>query len=349
MDPISQAALGAAVGHAFFYKQLGYRAAGWGALAGLFPDVDTFYGAMEGPYGSLLSHRGITHALWFGPVFGSLVGWWFWRRDRLRHRIDGPDPPPLWAWIGLFVCALVSHPLLDTFTHYGTQLLAPFSSHRFAIPAVPVVAPVYTFLLLGALIVARFADQWSRVRWITGIALVLSTGYLVFGWVTNDRAVREARSQLVAAGIENAEVHAFPTMLQLPYRRLVALTPDEVRVGFVSMWYPCPIEWAVAARVDDPLVDQVRQTEEGEIFAWFASDMLVARILPFDEGKQVQISDLRYGFEPDATIGMWGIEARFDNAGNMAGPPVRFRNRPEVNRTNIRKLLNDAFPQYCGA
>ncbi|NND36458.1 MAG: metal-dependent hydrolase, partial [Gammaproteobacteria bacterium] len=265
MDPISQAALGAAAGHAVFHRQLGMRAVAIGAVAGAFPDVDAFWGLFEGPFGRLVSHRGITHSLFFGPVVGSIAGWAWWRRERARARAPG-DVPDMRAWIGLFIVALMSHPLLDWFTTFGTQLLAPVSRARFALNGIAIVDPVYTFVLLAGLLLAWFFRRRAYAGRFTGIALVLSTAYLLVGLWINALAEQESRRQLADAGIDGAEIHAFPTMLQLPHRRVVAITESEIRVGFVSMWHPCDIEWGVAPRLRDARIDAILATQEGQIY-----------------------------------------------------------------------------------
>jgi inner membrane protein len=347
MDPVSQAALGAAVGHAFFHRQLGMKAAGLGALAGLFPDIDSFYGSMEGPFARLVSHRGITHSLFFGPVVGSLFGWLYWRRLSYPAEPSRTDLPGPGVWIGLFVLALLSHPLLDLCTHYGTQLLAPLARTRFALPAVPVVAPVYTLTLGIGIALAAWLGRHPRAGWCTGIALVLSTAYLVTGLRINALAEAQARQQLEDAGIQPTEVYAFPTMLQLSYRRLVAFTPDKVHVGYISMWHPCPIHWSTAPRPDGGLVAALKQTSEGQTFSWFAAGILGGRVARNGGESVVELSDLRYGFDHDARSGLWGIRGRFNARGELIAPPERFRNRPAISGENIGQLWARAFPEVC--
>jgi inner membrane protein len=57
VDPITQAALGSAVGHALFHRQLGTRAMVLGAVAGAIPDIDAFWGLFEGPFGGSVASR----------------------------------------------------------------------------------------------------------------------------------------------------------------------------------------------------------------------------------------------------------------------------------------------------
>lgn len=347
MDPITQAALGATVGHAVFHRRLGMRAAAVGAVVGMFPDIDTFYGTLEGPFGRLVSHRGITHSLFFGPVVGTLGGWAWWRWLRRRGGAVSPAAPGPGVWVGLFVLALVSHPLLDWFTTFGTQLLAPFSRTRFALDGVAVVDPVYTVLLgLGLLGGRRLAGRPSA-GWPTAIALVLSTAYLMLGMRINALAELEARQQLAATGQSGFEVSAYPTMLQLPHRRLVARFDDEVWVGFVSMWRPCTIEWGRAPLYKSANVETLRATREGRIYDWFTGGRLISKETTVGDERVVEMIDLRYGYALDPTQGLWGVRARFDPDGALIGRPERFNSRPEVSGETVGQLLADAFPAAC--
>ena len=142
MDTATQALLGAVVGQATFSHKLGGRALLFGAAGGLIPDLDVLAVVTHGPFGEFIHHRGFTHSLWFGPVAGPILGWGIWHYYRWRGR-TGPGEPGersrLSAWMGLMILALLTHPLIDIFTTYGTQLLAPFSRHRTALNAVGIV------------------------------------------------------------------------------------------------------------------------------------------------------------------------------------------------------------------
>lgn len=175
MDSLTQAVLGASVGHAVAGKTLGRRAALWGAVAGTLPDLDVLAYPFLDQAGQLQVHRGLTHGLAFGLVVGPLVGWLAWRLSRRRPR-PGRDPGDWRAWGMLWTLALVTHPLLDVCTIYGTQLLAPFSDRPFAIGNLFIIDPFYTLPLFGLLAVALVRRRPRVAR----AGLVLSTLYL--GW-----------------------------------------------------------------------------------------------------------------------------------------------------------------------
>lgn len=76
MDSITQATLGAAVGHAVLGEKMGNRAVLVGALAGTIPDLDVLSRLFidEQIYG-LVYHRGITHSIAFTFVAAPIFAW----------------------------------------------------------------------------------------------------------------------------------------------------------------------------------------------------------------------------------------------------------------------------------
>lgn len=314
MDPFSQALLGAVVAQAAAGRRLGPRAALWGAVAGATPDLDMLFGSDF--FSQLRRHRGITHALWFGPVVGALWAWMHVRWQRRKGR-SAPFAP----WFAVFALALLSHPLLDVCTPYGTQLLAPFSDVRFAWHAVPVIEPRYTLILIAGLAAGWLLRGWAPA--IAGFTLVISCFYLGWGWWLNQRALAFAEAQLAARGA-TAEVHAFPAFFQMSQRRVVAFTDHESWVGFVDATDPGCIAWDRAPRRPHPLVEALRETREGAIFSWFTDGVEAWAVAREAVGWRVEIFDLRYGLDARANRGLWGVWARFSDDGRVLDGPRHF-------------------------
>jgi inner membrane protein len=364
MDTPTQALLGAVVGQACFSRKLGKRALWWGALGGAIPDLDVISVAFAGPWAEFLYHRGPTHALWFGPVAGSLLGYAVWRwYARKREDVAGSeeeievaaadkglplpgDPALLGAWVGLFVLTFLSQPFLDVFTTYGTQLFAPFSNRRFALDAVPIIDPVYSLILIAALAVwtGTTAERRVRVgRRAATLALVLSTAYLFYGLWLNERAGDEVRRQLAAEGITNARVHVYPTIFQVYLRRVVVRSEDEVLVGAITMWNPGTVVWRRFTVPNHPMIMKLAETREGRIFDWFASGQVVPRVIEMKSGFVVEFEDLRYGFFEEPEHGIWGIRGKFDMEGNLMGNVVRFQRDFSVRLETFLDLWRATF------
>ena len=124
MDSFTQFVLGAACGETAAGRRLGRRALVWGGLAGTLPDLDVLASPFLSEPAALRFHRGPTHSLFFAFVAAPLLGWFVARFYRGRAR-GYPDRLALgdrWPWTALFFWALWTHPMLDFFTNYGTQL-----------------------------------------------------------------------------------------------------------------------------------------------------------------------------------------------------------------------------------
>ena len=328
MEPLTQALLGAAVGQLAAPK-LGRRALVWGALIGLSPDLDVVLGPLHDGYGELLYHRGFTHSLWFGPVVGPLMAWILWRwRDPERETA-------LRDWVKLCIFALVTHPILDAFTPYGTQLFAPFWRYRAAVHGIGIIDPFYTALLAWGVLGARKAAQatsftpagMKRTAWAMGLStayLLASVGLNLYAHADVARLVPTAR-----------EINVYPTLLQPFLRRVVVHEPERLQIGWHTTLAPgCPL---LQSTPRPPLTPQARElsaTWQGEMMRWFALEDVVLFTTPLPEGGTlVEMEDLRYGFpglEPARS--MWGVRAWYDAAGRRIGTVERFRRSPGAAR-----------------
>jgi len=338
VDPLSQALLGGVVAHAAAGRKLGLRAAGWGALAGAFPDIDVAFSLFADDIAQLQLHRGITHSLFFGPLVGSVLGWLFWQRDRSKG-----ESSSLLSWFSVFVLALLSHPLLDACTPYGTQLLAPLSDARFAWHAVPIIEPLYTAILLLGILLLRFA---GRFGWLVSLlTLVLSSQYLLWGWVLNQQAIALAASQLARDGVVDAQVYAFPTFFQMPLRRVVAISNEQVYVGFITLDQSCDIAWEVQAKMTHPAIDALRNTRAGKVFHWFAGGLVAEQVRRTEQGFVAQMSDLRYGKSTDASRGMWGVRGGFDAEARALGEAGLYYGDMSLSVDDVVTVWQTAYPR----
>jgi membrane-bound metal-dependent hydrolase YbcI (DUF457 family) len=322
MDPLTQGLLGAAFGQALYGKALGKQALAWGAVVGMAPDLDVVANPVS-PMAEWLWHRGPTHALWFGPVVGPLLGWllWRWRGGRFRD------------WAGLSVVALLTHPLLDAFTTYGTQLLSPFSSRRFAWDAVAIVDPVYSLVLALAIALGlRRGVPTPLARRAAWTALALSSAYVALGLLVNHRAEAAARAQLAAEGLR-AEVARTRRSSCRPLRGRAAGA-----VGWVRAWHTrspgsasSPRGGRTSKRRGHPRGEAVRVVRDGEATP------------RRDEAAVVSSTTCgTASWRPRRALGVW------TGATRRGAPPARRKVRPRA-PASVPELLGQLWRQTPGA
>ena len=166
MDPLSQAAIGAAAAQSGSRASTLRHALWIGALAGMAPDLDVLIQSNTDPLLALEYHRQFTHSLFFVPVGALICACVFYPlvRQRLTFR-------SVWFFAAL---GYGTHGLLDACTTYGTQLLWPLTNARFAWHNVSVIDPLFTLPLLLFLMM-------SAVRRTPGGSVTVATHALLRG------------------------------------------------------------------------------------------------------------------------------------------------------------------------
>lgn len=258
-----------------------------GAMLGTLPDLDVFI-----DYGDVVRnftyHRGFSHSLLVLP--GAAVLIWLLLREWWAPVRAAPRP-----WLVGILLALVTHPLLDAHTAYGTQLLWPLTPPPVSWSTLFIIDPAYTLPLLIAAIVAAVWPARVAAGNALAAGLLLSTAYIGWTWVGKTVVEREAEAALANSGIEHRAMFSVPTPLNSLLWRVVVLTEDGYLEGFDSVLideggmtftqYPSDNEALTAA--DD--VWAVRRLR------WFASDFNRADVV---DGRLV-LTDLRMGQEPN--------------------------------------------------
>lgn len=283
MDSVTQALLGAAVQGAMLGKVQGRRALVYGAVLGTLPDLDVVIPYAD-PVSMMTYHRGFSHSLFVLTALAAVLTW------LVRKR--WPDAPYSARRLFLTVwLALITHPLLDAFTVYGTQLFWPIASVPESWSAVFIVDPVYTVPLLVAVLWAAAGGFAGRgVRVLAG-ALAFSTAYLGFGLGARELAEHRVARALQAQGIAFTELRAVPMTLTTLVWRVIAKTPDGQYHEAVSSVFDRgrPEVWRY------PLHLENRRVLEGmplhERLRWFTDDWLRYDIV----GNALVVSDLRMG------------------------------------------------------
>lgn len=206
MDLLTQAALGATVGELTLGKEAGNRAALWGAIGGLLPEVDRLLPWLYNDYMYVVYRQSLTHSLLFvilGSVLSALAIYRGYKKEVASFR----------GWWRLWFWVLATHVALDCCHTWGVQLFFPIWSHRVAGNFIAEIDPLFSLpLLLGLFIGLRHArDSRPRNFWI-GLGIVLS-GFYLLATITNKQFVKAVFRYAVeqqAQEIQRLEV--YPTL-----------------------------------------------------------------------------------------------------------------------------------------
>ena len=204
MDSLTQIVLGAAVAEAVLGKKVGNKAMLYGAIAGTIPDLDVLASHFTDTVSALAIHRGFTHSIVFSVLFAPMFGWLVSRYETYKD-FKG------WSW--LFFWTLVTHPILDAHTTWGTQLFWPLDI-RLAFKTIFVVDPLYTLPFLVFLILTMFQKRTSKKRRLyNNLGLIISTMYLGLTFILKDLAQSQFEDDLLNQNIAYEQIDTRPSPL----------------------------------------------------------------------------------------------------------------------------------------
>jgi inner membrane protein len=299
VDSLTQAVLGGTIGYAVGGRQLGRKAALWGMGLGTLPDLDVLV-SFSDPIEDFIYHRSWSHSLFLLTAISPLIG----EGIRRLHKLPASSRVTimLMTWF-----VLITHPLLDSLTSYGTQLLWPLTSYPFAVSSVSIIDPIYTLPLLIATIWALIKGR-SKIEGTLGsegkasmVALVLSTLYLGWGILAQNQMQARVEQQIASASPSDAsdpQILVTPSMGNSVLWYVLAVDDDKARYGWVSLLDADDqkIEWTDMDRNLDLLAKESEQPQ------------LVQSLMNFTHGfyaleqhgdGQILLKDLRMGIAPD--------------------------------------------------
>jgi inner membrane protein len=287
VDSLTQAVLGASVAGACAPRGHRRKALLAGAALGTLPDLDVFIdygGAVE----NFTYHRGFSHSLFVLAPF-SLLLWW------ALKRLWAPVREAPGRWLAAVSLALLTHPLLDAHTAYGTQLFWPIPVSPTSWATLFIIDPLFTLPLLVATLLAAFRP--ARPVSDTGlrVGLALSALYLGWSWTAQGLVTRHTEAALADAGLANAPMFITPAPFNTLLWRVVVLTPAGYLEGFDSLVVDEAELTFSAFEADTRALEQAGNVWAVQRLRWFARNFVTADV----ENDRLVISDLRMGQEPN--------------------------------------------------
>ncbi|HZH57099.1 metal-dependent hydrolase [Yanghanlia caeni] len=286
MDSVTQAVLGAGIAGAMMGRRYGRKALVAGAVLATLPDLDVVidYG---NPLAQMINHRGFSHSLFVLTAFALLLAW-LARRFRLHK--DGNDYGRLTLTLWLI---LITHPILDAFTSYGTQLWWPLRPTPASWSSVFIIDPFYTLPLLAGVVAGFVMGMRPATCRALAWLLVVGASYLLASLGAKHWAEQRVHAMLTQQGRTPVAMFSVPQPFNIVLWRVVArmedgnyveavtgmLDPDEREPEFIA--FPSNAELGEAL-TPQTWLDGLR---------WFTGDWL-----RYDDiGGKLVVSDLRMG------------------------------------------------------
>ena len=196
-------------------------------------------------------------------------------------------------WTTLFFWSIFTHPLLDAFTAYGTQLFAPFSDYRVAFNTISVVDPIYTVPFIICLLIASFIGRTKKLRRNFAYAgIALSSLYLLFTVYNKQRIDTVFEKALVAQNIDFQRFRTSPSIFNNILWQGVAEADNVFYMGMYSLFDKTPtVEFYPLEKGHELLTPYIAH-KDIQTLQWFSDDYYNVFSLP--DGK-LQLSDVRFG------------------------------------------------------
>jgi inner membrane protein len=283
MDSLTQAVLGAGIGGAVLGRFHGRKALAAGALLATLPDLDVLI-TQGDPISAMINHRGFSHSIFVLSAL-ALVATWLWRRWRPQQDY-GPGRLFLALWL-----IWITHPLLDAFTSYGTQLFWPLRPTPTSWANLFIIDPGFTLPLVVAVMAGLIFGHGPRVQ--KGLIAALGWSCLYIALASGAKMFAEHRvvRAVTQEGVTVSRVFSTPQPFNILLWRVLIQTDDDHYIEAITslldstppehLRMPLNTELAQILPADHPLAG----------LRWFTDDWLRYDII---QGKLV-VSDLRMG------------------------------------------------------
>ncbi|MFC5698050.1 metal-dependent hydrolase [Pseudomonas sp. GCM10022186] len=282
MDSLTQALLGATIQGAVLGRWQGRKALLYGALLGTLPDLDVVIRYSDA-VDTMTHHRGFSHSLF---VLSALAALLTWLVRRLRPH---PGYSTRRLFLGLWL-VLATHPLLDCFTSYGTQLFWPMLTPPVAWSSIFIIDPLYSLPLLAAVLGGLLFGLRGRAPRLPLAALALSSLYLLSTLGGKFMAEQQIAEVLDREGIRPQAIFSTPTPFNTLLWRVIVLDGEDYHEALVSWFDHKPPKLERIPRGTE-LARRLRDSPQHMRLAWFTHG-----ILRYDQiGQVLVVTDLRLG------------------------------------------------------
>ena len=280
MDSITQIALGASVAGIVGTKPFGRKALITGAILGTLPDLDVLLN-YQTAIQDFTFHRGFSHSLFILSALSIVI---YYLALRFKPTLNS-DKKALFLVIFL---PLITHPLLDAFTTYGTQLLWPIDIPPISWSSIFIIDPLYTLPLLFG-VVGLWVKRGSVIsQKVNAVMLGVSCLYLIQGQIQRVQIQSQLQDDPIA---QTGEIFISPTPFNTMLWRVLSYQEDRYYISFTHAFNQQPLSWQSFGTGRNLLNDF--NSNELERLEWFSGGFLRFT----EQESQLIVTDLRVGIE----------------------------------------------------
>ena len=314
MDSITQITLGAAMGEAVLGRKVGYRAALWGGICGTLPDLDSFilYGDAVA---NVTYHRSASHSVFVLLLLSPIIVWLIRKihSDAINHHR---------GWILLVLMALLTHPVLDCFTVYGTQILWPFYIYPVSWSTIFIIDPAYTLpLLIGVLSALIMSRSRQSGHYLNYAGIAVSSLYLT--WTVGIKLYVEkiAVDSLLSQDIRYDKLLTTPAPVNTLLWRIIAMDDTGYYDAYYSVFDKSDRIKFAHYPSDESLLKGMEGHWPVQRLRWFTHGYYSVSL----RGNAVVMTDLRMGMEPN-----YIFNYKVAEMGNPHTKPVTSEHMPQT-------------------
>lgn len=327
MDIVTQGLLGATLALSVSRKHDTKMAAGIGFCAALLADADTLIHSSNDPLLNIEFHRHFTHSLIFIPVGALIATLLIWPIIK-KHL----------SFKKIYFYALAGYAtsgLLDACTSYGTQLFWPFSDERIAWRIIAIVDPVFSLILLIAIMAGLRSHKQQYAR----LGLFLAGCYLLLGLYQHNRAFEVATQLAKQRGHTIERQIVKPTMANIVLWRSVYQSDGQFYVDGIRITPFSDSRIYAGDRIkrfiperDFPNPGKALQ-QDIKRFLYFSDDYVAV-----DRNRKNVLVDMRYSMLPNGLSPLWGIDMNVDSSQQHA-EFMHFRDSDSETRQRFIDML----------
>jgi inner membrane protein len=225
--------------------------------------------------------------------FGVMVSVRLWREYGLKGDVfDIPVDYKQWYWF--FFWTIVTHPILDNITTYGTQLFLPFTDYRSGFNNIAVADPFYTVPFGILLIAASFYSRNNKKRNILAwLSIIVSSAYMLFTIFNKMYINSVVEKTIKEENIQAIRYTTCPSILNNILWSTTIETNDGYLIGQYS-WFDKDKKFTLKKFIKDHHLLGEIKTDDYTIdrLRWFSNGYY--NVITRKDGR-LQLNDVRFG------------------------------------------------------